>query len=81
MYTIKNMSDHSYLFDRYTDTRKRKIDLVKIILGTFHIDSYYDEWVDKKMTDFDTFYSHLDNKHKWHYDHLNSIHLMVRDKI
>ena len=72
--------DKSYLFKFYSETQERKKTLVQMILGTFHMDNYYKEWVDHKMTDFETFYGHLDQHHQCRYDYMNNIYILVRDK-
>lgn len=57
--------------DTFYNTFTEKEDLLKIVLGDFHMDNYYDNWINTKMDDFKTFYSHLDNMHKKIYDTLN----------
>ena len=45
--------------------------LLKMLFGETHMDNYYQEWINKKMIDYETFFLHLDNNHKHKYLMLN----------
>ena len=38
--------------------------LLEIVLGDFHMENYYQEWIDHKMNTFKMFFNHLDREHQ-----------------
>ena len=58
----------------YNDIKKKQ--LLKMLFGNQHMDNYYQEWINKKMINYETFFEYLDNEHKEKYLILNLKYVM-----
>jgi len=58
-----------------------KLTLIKSLFGEYHIDSYYEDWVNNKMNTYKEFFNHLDDENKKKYLNLNQLLVENGDEI